>query len=229
MIDVMPNHCISEDGTMQGFRYSCDATDKSGCLPMQRKMFFRTSMIECRTRGADCTNTEALALISDQASVKERLLNVITSIYKESIGHEASFSCMSDNTDENTHTPHKAIIGTYMSRKTADCMDWKPELPESIGLYHAYVRGFNRDQRHHKLFIVVTGGCDKISDHFFNLSLDVGHEMTCKQVYESEETWYLRKVNQRNNARIALRVAQEFSIPINTSVDPYSYEPGATP
>jgi hypothetical protein len=56
-IDVMPNHCISDDGTMQGFKFTCNGSDKSSCLPMQRKMFFRTSMLECKTRGTECTNT----------------------------------------------------------------------------------------------------------------------------------------------------------------------------
>jgi hypothetical protein len=226
-IDVMPNHCISDDGTMQGFKFTCNGSDKSNCLPMQRKMFFRTSMLECKTRGTECTNTEALSLISNQRNVRDRLLNVMQSVYKKSIGNEASFACMSDNIDENSSKFNSnAIIGTYMNRKAADCVDWSPEIPETVGLYHSYVRGFNRDQRLHKLFIIVSGGCDKICDSYFNLSLDVGNDMTTKEVFESEETWYLKRINQRNNARIALQVAQEFSLPISTSVDPYSYDPG---
>jgi hypothetical protein len=228
-IDAMPNHCISENGTMQGFRYTCSASDKSHCLPMHRKMFFRTSMVECKTGGSDYSNNEALELISQQPIVKKRLLDLMKSIYEESIGSEASFSCMPDNTDDMEANHHqKAIVGSYMSRKTADCIDWKPELPESVGLYHAYVRGFNRDQRSHKLFIVVSGGCDRICDSYFNLSLDVGDHMTCKEIFDSEETCYLKKVNQRNNAKIALKIAQAFSLSISTSVDPYSYEPSET-
>lgn len=48
--------------------------------------------------------------------------------------------------------------------------------------------------------------------------------MSCKQVLESEETWFLKKVCQRNNARILARVAQEFKLQIPTISDPYAYE-----
>jgi hypothetical protein len=46
-------------------------------------------------------------------------------------------------------------------------------MPELVGLYHAYVKGFNKDVRHHKLFIVVSGGCNLLSDKFYNLSVDI--------------------------------------------------------
>lgn len=80
--------------------------------------------------------------------------------------------------------------------------DWHPEMPELLGLYHAYVKGFNKvgnaictkmcfvwslneadrysfcqDVRHHKLFIIVSGGCHMLSDKFYNLSVDVASTM----------------------------------------------------
>ena len=62
-------------------------------------------------------------------------------------------------------------------------------MPERIGLYHAYIRGFNRDVRSHRLFIVCSGGMNKASDAFCNLVIDVGAKSTAWEVCESEEAW----------------------------------------
>ena len=93
------------------------------------------------------------------------------------------------------------LLGSYNARRSADCRDWKPEMPELLGLYHAYVKGFNKDTRHHKLFIIVSGGCHMLCDKFYNLSVDVRNSMTAEEVLESEEAYFLRRVNGRNNSR----------------------------
>lgn len=44
--------------------------------------------------------------------------------------------------------------------------------------------------------------------------------MTVRKVLDSEETWYLRRVNQRNNARILYRIACEFGFIVPVITDP---------
>lgn len=56
-----------------------------------------------------------------------------------------------------------------------------------IGIYHSFVRGHNRDTRVHKLFIIVTGGCCKASDEFYNMVLDCHGHATAKDCAMSEE------------------------------------------
>ena len=45
---VMHNHCMSEQGMIEGFRFTVDPRESSSCLPVCRKMFFRHSMVECQ-------------------------------------------------------------------------------------------------------------------------------------------------------------------------------------
>lgn len=116
-------------------------------------------------------------------------------------------------------------MSSYNARRMADCRDWKPEMPELLGLYHAYVKGFNKDTRHHKLFIVVSGGCHMLSDKFYNLSVDVRSSMTAADVLESEEAYYLNRINSRSNARILQMVADAFRIKIPNMVDTCAYDP----
>jgi hypothetical protein len=56
--------------------------------------------------------------------------------------------------------------------------DWNPELPEYVGIFHAYTRGFNQDARQHKLFIITSGGCNMLCDQYFNMCLDVNEVST---------------------------------------------------
>lgn len=94
-----------------------------------------------------------------------------------------------------------------------------------------------------QLFVVVTGGCSKCSDAFYNLLLDVGSSWTVQDVYNSEEVWWLRKTCQRMRCQVAKQVstsclssmrtplttmcqqvADAFGISIKTHKDIHSYE-----
>jgi hypothetical protein len=78
----------------------------------------------------------------------------------------------------------------------------------------------------HKLFIITSGGCSNLSDKFYNLSVDIrGSGMTTAQVLDSEEAYYLRRINGRNNASILKRVADAFHLRIPTALDTCGYDP----
>jgi hypothetical protein len=47
LVTVMHNHCMSEQGMIEGFRFTVDPKERSSCIPVCRKMFFRHSMVEC--------------------------------------------------------------------------------------------------------------------------------------------------------------------------------------
>jgi hypothetical protein len=103
-----------------------------------------------------------------------------------------------------------------MDLRTIDARDWAPELPECIGIYHAYLRGYNRDVRAHKMFIVCSGGLEKACDAFCNLLIDVGEKWTAKEVADSEEVWWLRKACQRGRCRLIKGLADAFGLKIET-------------
>jgi hypothetical protein len=39
------NHSIDANGDVEGFRFTCSPNNTAKCLPVNRKMFFRTSMV----------------------------------------------------------------------------------------------------------------------------------------------------------------------------------------
>jgi hypothetical protein len=209
---VAPNHYINNLGEICGFRMNCHEAETASVLPINRQMFFRNTMLECMqdTPPDECEHI-ILQLLLDKENVKQRLLDLVAKIYGDSIGKEASFECLQDSSDE------AGLL--LMGSSNTDCAEWNPEMPSFVGLFHAYVKTFNNDSRHHKLFIVTSGGCTSICNEYFNMFVDVRRHMTVGELLQSEETWYLRRVNERNNARIIAMVADEFKIPIQKIVD----------
>jgi hypothetical protein len=116
------------------------------------------------------------------------------------------------------------ILSFLFFPKLPKTQDWSPEVPQFVGLFHAYTRGFNQDSRQHKLFIVTSGGCNTICDNYFNMCLDVNEDMSAVDICNSTETWYAKKANERNNTRIIYDIANAFNLNINTINDSHSYD-----
>ena len=76
-------------------------------------------------------------------------------------GKDADFDCMPMNMDVldaagasaelqgggYLNSSSSCFASAYNARRTADCKNWNPDMPELLGLYHAYVRGYNKDTR----------------------------------------------------------------------------------
>jgi hypothetical protein len=167
---VMPTHHINEMGDMMGFRYTCNAHVPGGCLPVVRTMFHGHSLVECQL--AD----EALImqLMSEPEQNQERMRSFLSGVEEACI--PASLDCAPENASALTDRGTAEATGLL----TVDSRGWTPELPERIGIYHAYIRGFNRDVRTHRLFIVCSGGMYRASDAFCNLVIDVGKHWTAQ-------------------------------------------------
>lgn len=228
---MMPSHCINGAGEAEGFKFSCRADSQASVLPVNREMFFRHSLVECRPQSDDLKgeSKQILEMLLNKDDVKQRLSRLVQRIRAESLGVEAMLDCIAENeNDLDDDKTSMASLGSYMSQRVTDTREWMPEVPGSVGIYHAYVKGFANEQRAHKLFLACSGGCSRVADVFFNLFVDTRSHVSCKVLCDAEETWFLNRVNQRNNARVLLRVANEFSLDIPTTRDQNSYTEDAT-
>ena len=230
---------------VEGFRFTLDARENNQYLPLSRRMFFRHSMVECYPNGSTtmkqatstCEDQVILNLLLRQNELRDTLVQIMKDLHADSQGgRDADFDCMPMNmdvidpvlaaTDLQGGSSMSSFVSSFHSRRTADCKQWNPDMPELLGLYHAYVRGFNKDTMMHKLFIVTSGGCSNLSDKFYNCSVDIrGSNMTASDVLESEETYYLRRINGRNNARVLKIVADRIGLSVPWTTDSCSYDP----
>lgn len=119
------------------------------------------------------------------------------------------------------NSDHVSSYGTLQGTdlRSVDCRVWTPEMPRRIGLYHAYLRGYNRDVRTHKLFLVCSGCLEKACDEFCNLLIDVAGEWTARDVCVSEEAWWLRRACCRSRCRLLKQLADAYGLHIPTVQD----------
>lgn len=219
-IDVLPNHCINSEKEMQGFRLTVCAESKGSALCVNRSMFFGHSLFECIATDHIINSDVVRLMARDNRADMQALM--------DSFNHRdvATFDCIPQNTDALINGSQDLMsinISYAKGRRYVDSKPWKPDMPMRMGLYHAMVRGYQKDSRQHKLFVAVSGGCSKCCDMFYNLMMDVGDQWSAKEVYESEEVWWLRKACQRARCMVASQVAKQFGLKIHEYVDTHSY------
>ena len=209
---LLPTHHISCQGDMMGFRYECNAHITGGTLPITRCMFSGHTASECLD-----DDTAILKLMSDQEGNKRKMTEFIAELKGNYC--PAELSCIPENATAVT----SAGLMQATDLRSMDCKPWTPEVPDTIGLYHAYIRGYNRDVRTHKLFIICSGGCPKAADQFCNLVIDVGSEWTVGEIAESEEAWWLRRACQRARCRLISMLAKKFGVRVGCVDDVQAY------
>ena len=209
---LMPTHHISLQGDMMGFRYECSSYKSGDSLPVVRNMFSGHTAVECLD-----DESAIMQIISNPEENRRKMKE-----FWENLGanyRPPDLSCIPDNATVVTSTG----IVQATDLRSVDCKPWFPEAPESIGLYHSYIRGYNREARSHKLFIVCSGGCPKASDQFCNLIIDVGKEWSTGEVADSEEAWWLKRSCQRARCRLIKMLADWFGVKIRYVEDVQAY------
>ena len=227
-IKLLPTHCINAAGELEGFQLTIAGDAKGGLLPINRTMFHGTSLYEVTTKQAGSFNADILRL-HQTSNLKESMKKLMQTIADSAVGKEASFRCIPDNVDcmssiKGDGTVVEAHVARTSGKRNVDFAPWNPEMPNSIGLYQAFCRGYQKDTRVHKLFIGINGGLNRCSDEFYNLLLDVSNEWSAKDVACSEEVWWLRKACQRARSRVALITSAQFGLSIPTVKDLFAYE-----
>jgi len=166
---VMPTHHINDLGNMMGFRFTCHRYANASCLPVARTMFHGHTLVECQADEA-----LIMRLMSEPENNRQRMGEFLRRVEADCVA--ASLDCVPENA--STVTQHGKVQATGLL--TVDSQHWTPEVPDRIGLYHAYIRGFNRDVRTHRLLIACSGGMARASDSFCNLVIDVGRHWSAQ-------------------------------------------------
>lgn len=181
MICVMPTHHIDEYGSLKGFAYQCSVGSPINNLPISRHTFHGHTACECVI-----DSKGIVALLSDIDTCRKKMQNFLKTLRNRSLMEQvATFQCMPENAE---CMREGGYVSSITSKRAVDSQPWVPEMPNLVGIYHAFVRGHNRDTRVHKLFIIVSGGCSKASDDFYNHVLDCHGEATAGQCAISQVT-----------------------------------------
>jgi hypothetical protein len=113
-VTIMHNHCMSEQGMVEGFRFTLDPKSNNQYLPLNRRMFFRHSMVECYPSSSSSAaaftdgltssplspshqtssqeDRTILSLLLRQNEVKDKLVSILQRIYQ--VGGACSSRCV---------------------------------------------------------------------------------------------------------------------------------------
>lgn len=211
-MQVLPNHALGESGMLQGFVFTCDASDKASVLPVTREMFRMTTVYECSGSVMRSTfNEHALRITADLGSFHGKLLALrekLTALEKP----QAKLACIPDADEFVDAEDHH-------ENRFEDQDWWLPSMPMRVGVYHGFRQAVEQDARQHTLYVVVTGCENYAADEVFNLWQDSGEHMTAQQFAECEEVDWLRRCTLRSQQRVAAIVAQQFGLEVSMSTD----------
>ena len=208
---LMPTHHVNDEGDLSGFCYRCSGSARGSALPITRKMFFGHTAVECQDSEA-----RILELMSNP-DVNRCIMDKFLHARR---GDAATMECIPDNSDAMMDC--QILQGSGL--RTEDCKSWTPELPEVIGVYHAYLRGYTRQVRTHKTFLVCSGGLDLACNQFCNMLVDLGDQWTAGEIAISEEAWWLRRACSRGRCRVIKELCDAFGLHIPHIIDYNSHE-----
>ena len=149
-VTVLPTHCINTDSELEGFRMTLDPTQPASTLCVNRSMFHGHSLFECGDM-FDVINPDVVRLMGQDN--RASMLDLMNSINAKSLHNKAHFDCAPDNADSvNSMNTNSTKVSYACGKRAVDSCKWEPEPPVSMGLYHAMVRGYQKDVRQHKVF-----------------------------------------------------------------------------
>ena len=246
-IFVMPNHRIDPSGNIRGFLLWVDKEVDCANLPITRDMYKGTTLVECDP-GDRSIHPEVIRLLNDPASVKATVLRVLAEIAAHPPNSLVSIDCMPicGDTENKPVTVDDCcaalkrsnillenLISERIGHQSAtqrgrDSRSWNPDMPTSVGLYHAYVRSRDTGKREHKAFLVVSGGCRRASEQFYNLNLDLIGQAMAGEVESCEESWWLRRTSSRSRCHTIKLFADALKLDVPTAEDIYAFKEGVS-
>lgn len=212
-LQVLPNHNMDENGELQGFVFSCPASESCATLPLHRQCMHMTTVYECCSANENSTfNADAVRMTSDLPQFQD-ILSCLAEELRETDVPRAGFDCIPTQYTQQ----ELALDSTYDSY--VDQRFWEPSMPSRMGVYHTFSRSHGQDTRQHKTFIVVSGCEWHASEELFTLWQDFSDQYTAKQFCESEEVLWLRTATLRSQQRVAARIADRCGLRIAQTVD----------
>jgi hypothetical protein len=240
---IMPNHRIDETGSLRGFRLVVDKDSDCVHLPITREMFMGTTCVECDPGDRDI-HPDVIRLLNNPTNVKECILKMLEKIASHKPSEMVSMDHMpvygdaevvavtlDDNCTgrERSEILLENLIAERIGHHSTtmrgrDSRLWKCDMPTSVGVYHAHVRSRDSGRRHHKMFIVVSGGCRRASEQFYNMNLDLLGNARASEMESCEEAWWLRRISTRSRCRMIQMVADALDLCVPTAGDIFDFE-----
>jgi hypothetical protein len=240
---VMPNHRVDLSGNLRGFRLVVDRASDCVLLPITREIFMGSTCVECDPGNKDI-HPDVTKLLSHPEEIRSKILNMLQEIAATppsdtvSLAHMPVYGdteAIAVSADDNCTGKERSQIlldnliadriGHHSTTmRGRDSRPWKCDMPKSVGVYHAHVRSRDSGRRHHKLFIIASGGCRRACEQFYNMNLDLLGNATAHELESCEEAWWLRRTCTRSRCRTVQMVADALKLDVPNTRDIFAFE-----
>lgn len=210
---VLANHHVDDGGELRGFKCSVYSNTDSSKLPLNREMFWGSTMVEI-TPCNQSFHPGVLHIIEQKDTIKDKLLGILQKIAETS------------NLTANLHTSSPApvlIEDSTFNVNYRDTQEWEPDMPTQFGIYHAYVKNAVSGIREHKLYVLSFGGTRKASEQFYTMCLDLAGNCTASELCESHEAWWLQVANRRCRLKFIQRICEALNLPTDLVPDKHAF------
>jgi hypothetical protein len=216
---VTPVHGFTDNGEFSGFRLLTSPEDCSAALPINRQMFYGVAAAEVRQKSGGKSHgglhPVAVSLFTDFERSRSTMEDFLRKIRAQAKEAEATLGCAP--VFEEGANVHGVAMHHMRARDSAH---WTPDEPETIGLYHGFVKRPGQHAREHRVFILCSGGLRRACDEFLNLSLDLAQtSISAGELCDSEEAWWLRTACSRSRAALIAQCAEQFGFDVPTHDD----------
>ena len=212
-IELLPNVHINEKMELSGFKFEAAGCDMANVLPIPTNLFDCHVAYEILSENSSF-NSNVLHILQNMQQYKDKLAALVTELQTNTT-NVPSFACMPDDNEDQALNPEELVFCKHV----CDRQVWDDQLPQKIGLYHAFARPHTKDSIDHKLFLVISGSLKFIDEEFHRLWQDTSAYTSCEQLLESEEIQYLRSCTVRNHNRVAARVADALGLNVRCFID----------
>lgn len=219
-VDVSPLHNFTESGDFTGFKLTANGSSFVCNAPFCERMFFGTSV--CMVESNDMVLSTFLKNKADYERKLRDMVNGINSAIDSGVP-VASFNCMPEEYTGFCLDTNESMDFRTSHRKGVDSKEWIPEPPESVGVYHSYVR-LASGERSSRLFVVCEGGCNSLCMEYFNMMFDLRDSTTLNEAVLSEETWWVKNACSRARCRLLYMACKALQLECKNVInDVYSF------
>jgi hypothetical protein len=198
---------------LSGFKFEGAGCDMANVLPIPTNLFNCIMSYEILSETSSNFNSTVLNILQNMDEYKNKLDALVKELQANTT-NVPSFACMPDD-DEEALNPDELVFCKHV----CDRQVWDEQVPNKVGLFHAFVRPHKKDSVDHKLFIIFAGSLKFLDEELHRLWQDTNTYTTCEQFLESEELQWTRAATLRNNNRVAARVADALGLNVRCFID----------
>jgi hypothetical protein len=166
-IELLPNVHINERMERSGFHFEASGCDMANVLPMPTNLFNCHVAYEILNEQSSNFNEKVLHILLNLQEYKTKLATLMAELQTNTTNVPSFTYMQEDNEDENLKEDE-----LIFAKHSCDRQVWDDQPPQTVGLYHVFIRPHTKDMIEHKIFLVYSGSLPFLDGEFHRIWQD---------------------------------------------------------